>query len=432
MYFKKNKQKMTEQFLAFLWKYQRFEKQNLRTTNGNLIEIFGTGYQNENEGADFQMVRFFWQNNEWIGTAELHIKSSDWNKHQHQQDEGYNNVVLHIVWEDDKPIFRADNSVIPTLELKNRTPNYLYQRWRSLELNENKIPCASHLSEIDELMKAQLLENAMLHRLQQKSKLVKEIWLQNELDWEETAYQLLVKSLGMKVNQAPFLRLATVLPFKIILKNRDNLLALEALLFGMAGFLEGESKDNYHQQLQKEFQFLAHKYQLNDKKLALKDWFFLRMRPANFPTLRIAQLASILHKNSTIFSLLIDENSANIAEKLNVSASVYWETHYQFGKETKNKYTKLGKNTIENLLINTVIPLKSCYYLEKDNDNGLVQVIEILEKIPAEKNKFIDLWAKNGIKVKNGYDSQALLEQYHHFCTQKRCLECVIGIKIMK
>ncbi|TAE75340.1 MAG: DUF2851 family protein [Bacteroidetes bacterium] len=422
---------MTEQFLSFVWKYQKFDKQNLRTSTGEPLEVFNIGYQNENAGADFEMVRIFWDNKEWIGTAEIHLKSSDWDAHQHTKNNAYNNVVLHIVWEDDKNIVRPDGSTIPTLALKNRTPVYLYQRWRGLELNKNSIACSSYLPEINDLTKAQLLENALLHRLQKKAEIVKQIWIENELDWEETAYQLLAKSLGMKVNQEPFLRLAKSLSFKIILKNRDNLFALEALLFGVAGFLEGETQDQYHQQLQKEYRFLAHKYQLKDKNLQLKDWFFLRMRPANFPTLRIAQLAQILHQNPTIFSLLIEENSASLIKNLNISASSYWETHYQFGKETKNKHTQLGKNTIENLLINAIIPLKSCYYLEKDNDNGLVQVTEILTNIPAEKNQYIELWAKNNIKVKNSYDSQALLEQYNHFCSQKRCLECVIGVQII-
>ncbi len=422
---------MTEQFLAFLWKYQRFDQQNLRTTSGDILQIFDVGYQNENAGADFQMVRIHWQKKEWIGTAELHIKSSDWDLHQHQKNITYNNVILHIVWEEDKSIFRADKSSIPTLELKNKIPNYLYQRWRGLILNQDKIPCANHLIEINNLTKTQLLENALLHRLQKKAEIVKQIWIENEMDWEETAYQILAKALGIKVNQEPFLRLAKVLPFKIILKNRDNLFALEALLFGVAGFLEDEIKDDYYQKLQKEYQFLAHKYQLKTKVLKKEDWFFLRMRPANFPTLRIAQFATILHHNPAIFSILIEDNVKLLTKKLEISTSDYWENHYQFGKETKHKNTHLGKNIIENLLINAVVPLKACYYLEKDNDEGLVQITEFLANIPAEKNQFIELWAKNGIKVKNGYDTQALLEQYQYFCSQKRCLECVIGVQIM-
>ncbi|MTI31031.1 DUF2851 family protein, partial [Xanthovirga aplysinae] len=289
---------MREQFLHFVWRYQYFEKGSLRTVHGIDVQIFQPGISNKDAGPDFAQAKIKLGNMAWHGDVEIHYKSSDWKLHGHERDAAYNKVILHVVWENDKQVYRKDGTPIPTVELKGRVSKTLISRYKKLLSNFDAIPCASQIEDVDEIFGLSTLDQALIQRLEQKANFVLELLGVNQLDWEETTYQLLAQNFGFKVNKEPFWELSRKLPLKVIIKHGDNLMQVEALLFGTAGFLNQNLKDTYFQSLKREFGFLGRKYQLFDQVMEIHQWKFLRMRPANFPTLRIAQLASFLYKNN--------------------------------------------------------------------------------------------------------------------------------------
>jgi hypothetical protein len=282
-----------------------------------------------------------------------------------------------------------------------------------------------------------MLDKVLMKRLQDKSLIVSYFLEENKQDWEETTYQLLAKNFGFKLNAEPFLSLSKNLPLKILQKHRDNLGQIEALIFGVAGFLKDENNetawDDYRKNLRKEFQFLASKYQLQDKILGQHEWKYLRLRPANFPTVRLAQFARFIHENANLFSVLIHlENVKSLANILKVKQSEYWTEHYVFGKKTEGKVPTLGNASVENVVINTVVPLLVAYANQKDNRDYLEKAIRLLEEISAEENNITKHWQSMGLKIKSAFDSQASIEWYNHFCLAKKCLECNVGVDILR
>ncbi len=425
---------MTEAFLLFVWQYQYFIDNNLSTTNNQVIRVFHTGNNNINAGADFLEARIQIGDIEWFGSVEIHIKSSDWLLHKHEHNMAFENVILHVVWEDDHTIVRNDGSKIPTLELKNNIDSQLMFQYESLIEAKYKIPCAYHFKNVDHLYKIHLLDRMLIERIEEKSVLVNELLIQNNYDWEETTYQLLAKNFGFKVNSETFLMLSQRIPLKILLKHADNLFQIEALLFGVGGFLDTTTAtDEYQLKLQKEFNYLGNKYNLHDNKIALHQWKFLRLRPANFPTVRIAQFAKIIKENIHLFSLFTHfENIQTFKKIFLLSPSSYWQNHYIFGKPCYEKDTVLGKSSYENILINTVVPLLYCFAKNKNLLDNIQKALSILENIPSEKNNITNSWEELGLKVKTSFDSQALIQLYNNYCSHKKCLSCTIGKVILK
>lgn len=423
---------MKEDFLHFLWQFQYYNQHDLHSTSGQKIQIVEIGQINPNAGADFLMSKVLIDNVEWIGNIEIHIKSSNWDNHQHQKDNNYNNVILHIVWEDDKTIKRADESIIPTLELKNRTSEKLLYQYQNLINNKDIIPCASQFSNVNDLKKIMMLDKALIKRLEDKALIIKKLWLKNQQNWEETTYQILAKNFGFKINAEPFLQLAQSLPLKVLLKHRNSLTQIEALVFGQAGFLGNDDcEDDYFKILKKEYVFLSKKYSLESRKLLLTQWQFARLRPANFPTLRLAQLASLLYQYVNIFALFLKSSPKELKLNLQIQPSKYWQSHYQFGKQSKSVLFKLGKSSIENIFINTIAPLCAFFALEKGQEEYMEKAIQVLESIKAEDNKILRLWENLDLKVRTAFDSQALIELYNNFCTPKKCLRCSIGLDLL-
>jgi hypothetical protein len=425
---------MTEDFIQFIWQYQYFDKNKLKTTQNQSLTILEVGNRNIHAGADFHYGKILLDEIEWIGNVEFHNKASDWNIHHHPQNPAYNNVILHVVWTDDKPVLRADQTPIPTLVLQDRVNPHWLTKYKQLLYNQEVIPCGAQFREVDNLKKIMMLDKALSQRLHQKSEFVLDLLEKNQADWEETTYQLLAKNFGFKVNSEAFLRLAQSLPFKILLKHRSSLKQLEALLFGQAGFLEvADNQDIYTQELKQEYDFLAHKYQLNEQKLTISDWKFLRMRPANFPTVRLAQFAQLIFENPSLFSFFLQSEVSDLFQKLNFKMSDYWQNHYQLSKESSQKSAnRLGKSAIENILINTAVPLLAGYSQAKANQDWMDKALQILENLGAEDNQILKMWADLGLKVKTAFDSQALLELYNHFCLPKKCLQCTIGMSLVK
>ena len=422
---------MKEDFLHFVWQHQYFEHHDLRTSAGEPLQILDVGKANPNAGADFEQVKIQIGDTIWQGDAEMHIKASDWNKHQHQHNHRYNQVILHIVWQEDEKIFRPDGSALPTLVLEDKIKSNIFHKYQYLQASQSEIACEKLIDEVENLHKIAMLDKALARRLEEKAFVVKEIWLANQKDWEETTYQVLAQNFGFKVNSHQFLRLSKLTPLKYLLKHSDQLLQIEALLFGQAGFLEQTFTEIYPQTLQKEYAFLKAKYDLQAMKA--DEWNFLRLRPANFPTLRIAQFAQIIRQNANLFSVfLYAEKFKTLQTLFQVGVSEYWQKHYHFGKETSKTAYKLGKNSIENIIINTICPLLVLYAKENNRQDLIDKAIAFLEQIPAEKNHITEKWKKIGFSVATAADSQALIEQFKHFCSPKKCLNCSVGINILR
>ncbi len=423
---------MNESFLHYLWQFQYFEKKDLHTSDGERITILKTGLLNSNAGPDFADAKIKINGMEWAGTVEIHIKSSDWYAHRHEMDGAYENVVLHVVWENDKPISRNDKTLIPTLELKHRVDESILREYKKLINSPTVIACEKSFPKVNEVVKLSMLDKALMQRLEDKAIQVGELMKMNKWDWEETTYQLLAKNFGFKVNADPFFQLAKSLPYKTIQKQ-NQLLQVEALLFGQAGMLETKTKEEYISNLFREYHLLEQKYSLQNSKLNAAQWRFLRLRPANFPTLRLAEFASLLFSSKSIFSHLVSSNSySSIAKIFSLDRSEYWNNHYRFGKKAKGLVPDFGESSIQNMLINTVTPLLVAYGKHKDEQLFIDRAIELLQQIPSEQNKITRTWGALGLKVKTAFDSQALIELHNNFCQKRQCLNCAIGVSILK
>jgi hypothetical protein len=424
---------VSEAFLHYLWQFQYFDKHDLVTATGEEIQVYHPGYRNTNAGPDFFNARIKIGSMEWVGSVEIHINASGWLEHKHETDPAYENVVLHVVWKNDKEIKRSDHSLLPTLELKNRVDEQLLLKYKRLINSPEEIPCAGVFNKVPDLVKFSMLDKTLMQRLETKAGAVSALLTRNNNDWEETCFQLIGKNFGFKVNTDPFLQLTQALSYKIILKHSDKLLQIEAMLFGLAGFLETEIGDSYYQLLKREYHLLNQKYKLDERKLNTAQWRFLRLRPANFPTIRLAQLAALLFKQKNIFSKIVNARDVvSLKELFEVHQSEYWQRHYHFQKESKEEISGLGQVSIDNLIINTVAPLLIAYSHAKDDQAYIDTAVEILQHIPAEENAITRQWIKNGLKSKSAFDSQGLLELHNSFCLRRRCLECNIGSALVK
>jgi len=425
---------MAEAFLHYLWQFQYFAKHDLLTTTGETIRIFETGNRNADAGPDFLNARVKIGAMEWVGSVEIHVHASGWTDHNHGADEAYENVILHVVWSDDKPVKRNDGSLLPTLELKKRVDEGLVLKYKKLLASVDTIPCAPSILQVPALIRLSMLERVLAERLQTKSREVL-TWLQRNLnDWDETCYQLLARNFGFKVNADPFLQLARSLPYKTILKHADKRNQIEALLFGQAGFLSDKKvNDDYVRELQREYTLLAQKYKLESTQLNKTQWKFLRLRPANFPSMRLAQFAGLLYQQQNLFSRILEaESYAAFRQLASVEVSAYWKTHYRLGAPAKDEVPSFGERSIDAVLINSVVPLLVAYGKVRDQQVLIDRAVDVLHQLPAESNTVTRMWADLGIKSKTAFDSQALLELNNNFCSKHRCLDCSIGASLLK
>ncbi len=423
---------MSEAFLHYLWQFQYFDKNELQTTSGESIQIFNPGIRNSHSGPDFSNARMKIGSMEWVGSTEIHIHASGWMEHKHDRDQAYENVVLHVVWKNDKPIKRNDGSLLPTLELRNRVNEQLLLDYQRLINSPESIPCSPFLHQIKEITKLAMMDRAVLCRLESKSKRVFDILHKNHNDWQETCYQILARNFGFKINADPFQQLAQLLPYKILRKHGDKLLQVESLLFGQAGFLEEDSDDAYYQLLKREYNLLRQKYSLSDRRLNKAQWKFLRLRPANFPSIRLAEFAALLFHRPSLFSALLEtETFSEMVSLFSVEQSEYWTTHYTFFKRAKDRVSFFGESSISNIIINSVVPLLVAYGKAKDDQRYVDRAIAILQQVPSESNAIITQWRSWGMKSKSAFDSQALIELQNNYCTKRRCLDCTIGTSLI-
>lgn len=423
---------MKEDFLHYIWQYQKFNKTILKTTSGEEVTVLKTGFHNTDSGPDFKEARIKIAEVEWAGSVEIHLKASDWNLHKHQHDAAYENVVLHVVWENDREILNTDGEPIPTLTLKALTDISLLNKYEALMLSQNEIPCQNQFSEIADIKKFSTLEKALLQRMQRKGAEVSERFEKLGNDWEEVTYQILLRNFGFKLNNDTFLSLAESLPYKILRKYSSSCFQVEALLFGMAGFLEGDL-DEYGSKLKVEFDFLAAKHNLKDKVLNSSQWKFMRTRPANFPTVRLSQLTALMSQSKGLFATMTSASDYKmLVSFFEAKPSIYWQKHYHFNKESAQDFKGIGKSSIHNLVINTVVPVLVAYAEQIDNQLYIENAMALLEKIPAEKNKITKFWNSLDLETKTMFDSQGSIELYNEFCKKKKCLSCGVGIAILR
>ena len=423
---------MSEALLHYLWQFQYFEKNELQTTTGEPVQIFNPGLRNADAGPDFHSARMKIGEMEWIGSAEIHIQSSGWLAHRHDKDPAYDNVVLHIVWDNDKPIRRRDGSMLPTIELRDRVDKKFVSNYQRLLNSPETIPCAPYLPQVPEIIRISAVERAVIDRLESKAAKITETLVRNHGDWQETFYQILSRSFGFKVNADPFEQLARLLPLKVLRKHGDKLLQVEALLFGQAGFLDEEADDPYYTILRREYNILRQKYGLSDRRLNRSQWKFLRLRPANFPTIRLAELAALLFHRPALFSQCLEARSYDeLFTLLAVENSEYWKSHYTFFRETREPVSFMGSSSISTVIINTVVPLLVAYGKSKDDQQFVDRAVTILQQTPPETNRITLEWKTMGMKSKTAFDSQGIIELNNGYCTRRRCLDCEVGVTLI-
>ena len=421
-----------ESFLHFIWQNQYFNTGKLFTQFGDPLIIESAGVHNGFAGPDFKEAKIRINDVLWAGAVEIHIRSSDWYAHGHQKDANYENVVLHVIYELDKKVVDRHGNELPSLELKGLIKPKVFERYqRMLEASHSTVNCSKSFSGVKPIVRLGMLEKALISRLEAKSVMVRELLEENNFSWEETAYQWLARGFGFKANAAPMLSLAKSVPSRLLRKHHD-LKQIEALLFGASGLLNIEVKSPYLHELKEEYLFLKAKYDIKEKT-DFSQWHFARVRPGNYPTTRIAQFAALLCKHQNIFTLFTEfENAKTLEQKLTGLQPSYWQTHYMPDKKSKKKISTLTPKAKYNLLINTTAPLLAAFAKQQDKTQPLEKALNLLSALPAEENHITREWKTLGWNVSSAFDSQGLIQLYNEYCSKKRCIECNIGVSIVR
>lgn len=421
---------MSENLLHFVWQFKLFDPhKELRTLSGEKIIIQQSGQRNHNAGPDFLNAKLKIGKTIWAGNVEVHVHTSDWDLHQHGMDKNYRNIILHVVYEQDRRIDLA----IPVLELKNVISRKVWKSYQNLMQHKLKIPCAPHLNKVSVLVRQSQLEHCLIRRLERKSDEVYALLKKYGGNWREVFYVMLAKNFGLKINQDIFQQVAMQTPHKLFSKHKNSLLQIEALLFGQAGFLEeSDIPEHYFLSLQKEYRYLKRLYHL--KGVDKHQWKFLRLRPVSFPTIRLALFAQLIYTSEKLFSKVLGQESLkDVASLFDVRASEYWDDHFRFGKTSKWCKPKiLSKSLRELLILNTVIPIIYLYGLEQGNDTCRIRAMRWLEEMKPEENQIVREMRSYGFTCDTAWESQSLIELRNHFCDKQKCLDCRIGVVICR
>lgn len=416
---------MTEGLLQYIWQFNYYHASGLLTTESVPVQVFQPGMINTNQGPDFLNAKIRIGETTWVGNVELHIRASEWNEHNHSSDPNFSNVILHVVWTEDEKL----NLPFPTLILQDRVSSVLLTRYEELMLGTRFIPCGQHIGKANEIVLSLWKERMLIERLQHRTTSIIDLLNSNNTDWEETCWWLLARNFGLKVNSDSFEKIAHSIPLKILCKHKNQIHQIEALLLGQAGTLDKKFAEAYPNMLRKEYMFLQKKYRLQKVYYPL---YYLRMRPANFPTVRLAQLAALLHSSYHLLSNIVSANKIDdLRQILNVTANDYWHYHYLFDEVTAFAKKNLGKQMIDNILINTCIPLVYSYGYYNNNEDLKLKAVDWIGEVAAEKNAITRGFENLGMANKNAHDSQALIHLKNNYCNQKACLNCGIGNAVL-
>jgi hypothetical protein len=421
---------MKEEFLHYVWQYKKFALSGLTTAQGDHLQILHIGNSLQQAGPDFFNAQIIIGNQKWAGNVEIHLNSSNWYSHRHERDQNYDNVILHVVWKHDAEVFRKDNSEIPVLELQHYVSADLLYQYQKLQTKKSWINCENAIKAIPQFVMLNWTERLFFERLERKIEPISVLLNDNQNNWEATLFCLLAKNFGLNVNGEIFMKMAQSIPFSVIRKEAFDVQYLEALFFGLAGMLPQDTQDNYVKELKDLYDYLTIKYQLevtNFQPVA-----FFRLRPDNFPTIRLAQLAMLYHLQRNLFSKVIQAKSPQEFYKIfDVSVSDYWLVHYNFEKISKWKEKSLSKAFIDLLVVNAIIPLQFAYDKSLGKDIS-EDSIRILEQIVPESNSIIAKFKDFGIEARNTFETQALLQLKNEYCDANRCLQCAVGMELLK
>jgi hypothetical protein len=421
---------MKEDFLHHVWQHKKFAVTQLQTTTGESIQILNSGQYLQQTGPDFFNAQLIIGNQKWAGNIEIHLKSSDWYLHNHEKDTNYDSVILHVVWEYDIPIFRKNNTEVPTLELKKYVELADLHQYQLLTTQKAWIYCENDIRKVNDFIFRNWQDRLYFERLERKATEIRQLLLDSNNNWEAVLFCMLAKNFGLNTNGILFQNMAKSIPFSVIRKESFAIENLEALFFGQANMLETNFQDNYTNKLQQDYNYLIKKYKIT-KNVFDKVEFF-KHRPDNFPTIRLAQLAALYSKEHNLFSKIISFNViSELYDLFKVEVSNYWETHYNFDKTSVLKKKKMTNSFIDLILINTIIPVRFAYEqsLQKESSQ---EIINLIESIQPEKNIVIDKFSAIGVDVKNAFETQSLLQLKKEYCDEKKCLQCAIGIHLLK
>ncbi len=423
---------MREKLFQFIWQFRLYDQTKpLITIDNQEIFVLHPGKLNRDAGPDFFEAKIKINQTTWVGNIELHLKSSDWNKHLHQENNAYSNLILHVVYTYDEDIQTFSDSIFPTLELKDHVDLMLLHKYESLMNNKQFIPCASAFEQVPLFIIQQQLDRMLAERLEEKVQHIQTRLIQYNNNWQDVFYILLARGFGLHINQDAFEMLALQTPLSLFAKYKNNLLKIEALLFGQAGFLNDYFDEPYPILLQKEYAHVKELHKLTP--IAKENWKFLRLRPANFPLIRIAEFAQVLYLSSHLFSKVLEAKTIKEIEKLfQFAVSDYWLSHYTFQEKSIERNLSLGNSFIHTIIINTIIPSLFIYGRLHGKEQHCHRALEMLRELKPEKNSILQGFQRLNFTPQHAADTQALLQLKKQYCDKKRCLDCSIGYRILK
>lgn len=419
---------MKEEFLHYIWQFKKFDFNNCKTTCGKKIAIVASGEYLQQAGPDFFNARIYIESQLWAGNVEIHLQSSDWYIHNHQNDNAYENIILHVVWQHDTEVFRKDNQKIPVLELKNYVDKNIVTQYNKLFAPKKWILCENDISNVDSFLIESFKEKLFIDRLQKKATPIQDFLKKTENDWEAALFCFVAKSFGLNSNATVFFDIASAISYSIFRKEKDKLLHLEALLFGISGMLNQDFEDQYPLLLKQTWHYLKHKYAIDT--IFISPLAFFKQRPDNFPTIRLAQFASFYHYLPAFFEWIDKPHKINKEALNKIATSEYWHTHYLFDKPSKYKKKNLSKSFVELLFINTLIPF-SFIYNKSLGKEDIEETISFVTTLQPEKNVITEKFSNLQLKSKSALDTQSFIELKKNYCDFKRCLHCAIGASII-
>ena len=417
---------MNENLLQYIWQFQLFNKMNLFTTELNNLIVIYPGNKNDNQGPDFLNGKIIVENTTWIGSVEIHVKNSDWKLHGHSNDNNYNNVILHVVWEHDVEL----NLPFPTLELKSLVPKLILQKYEMLLLSKQFIPCENNINAIKDIQMEKWKESLVFNRLKRKADLIREELNQNKFDWIQIVWMMTARAFGGSINGEAFFQLAKSIPFKIVLRHQNDISTIEAILMGQAGLLDKDFEEDYPTHIKKEYLFLKQKYHLVKPRISL---LFLRMRPSNFPSVRLAELSAFIAVNADkIGTFLKLEKINTFKDYFKMKTQSYWDDHFCFDEPSVFQKKNVGNKMILHTIVNAIIPIQFAYGLIMNEEKNITRAMDMLSETEAEKNKIVENFIQLNVIPKNALDTQFLIELKNEYCNAKNCLNCQIGYAILK
>ncbi|HWL00293.1 MAG TPA: DUF2851 family protein [Parapedobacter sp.] len=424
---------LSEDILHFIWKYRLFALQNLCTQSGNSVRVIHAGTHNHDAGPDFLSARLVIDEVAWGGNIEIHIRSSDWDRHRHHHDKAYNNVIMHVVYEHDKTVYREDGTLLETLELKQRISASVLPKYREFMSGMWWIPCEKQIHNVPSFHLSQWLSRLLMERFEYKISIINALLDQQRGSWEDTCYIWMARSFGFKVNSDAFEQLVRCLPQSVIAKHMHSALAVEALFFGQAGMLEGQMfDDEYPQALQREYAHLRRLHSLQPMNVAV--WRFMRTRPGNFPTIRIAQFTALYLRSTQLFAAITDARGTRSLKAFfdDLPINPYWLTRYRFDRPSSPHGTQLGESSVDTLLINAVAGIIFAYGKYIGKETYIYRAIALLEDLKAENNAVLKRFSALGVRASHAAESQALLQMKTFYCDRKKCLDCGVGLQLIK